>query len=516
MPPAALAALAALALLLPGLAGCAGNAGVGESCARHNDCGDSLQCVRRVCTPRCERAPDCGDGYSCDDDGLCVAAHRQRGDTCASETDCAPGLSCRVRVDGPDRLARKCGDQTDGSPTGAACVADDDCRNGTCALGRCVDLCSVNRDCAAGTSCRELPHPETMYATFDGCLPTKGVVSWTLPLVATPGQPASLPEVRLPVPSDTEHASLVMSTAAPRRAGAVRLLAPGFGAVYQLCPSPLQIDCTAAQERTQHYSNALRHHREPGTSVLALRSSSALKLWPGLYRANVASFHADGSAGPPPTVTAVLRFGTATTLDLHFHFLDLADHPCQGALDGGKLDQATAQTSPSFQKDYLGALRTILKDDAALNLGAITYDDLALPHLGLDSLELRNVGALFALGKGTSGINVFFVRGLSPAGIQAYAPNPGPAMVPGAPKSGIVIGLDTLCYRQWKELARLTAHELARYMGLFPNVDVGGHLDPIIDSDETSRNLMFYSELGGGTSLSAGQREILHASPVLR
>ena len=84
--------------------------------------------------------------------------------------------------------------------------------------------------------------------------------------------------------------------------------------------------------------------------------------------------------------------------------------------------------------------------------------------------------------------------------------------------SGIVIGVDTLCYRSWQDLARLTAHEVARYMGLYDNVEIDPtHTDPIHDNDaqDPSTNLMFYSELGG-YSLSPGQRDILTRSPVLR
>jgi hypothetical protein len=85
--------------------------------------------------------------------------------------------------------------------------------------------------------------------------------------------------------------------------------------------------------------------------------------------------------------------------------------------------------------------------------------------------------------------------------------------------SGVVVGLDTLCYRSWKQLARLTAHEIARYMGLYRNVEQDPlqpvlHTDPISDSDMSSTNLMFYSELGGA-DLSAGQADILSRSAVL-
>jgi hypothetical protein len=50
-------------------------------------------------------------------------------------------------------------------------------------------------------------------------------------------------------------------------------------------------------------------------------------------------------------------------------------------------------------------------------------------------------------------------------------------------------------------------------MGLFPNIDSAGRLDPIEDSDVTSDNLMFFSDQGG-TALTPGQRAILSSSPA--
>ena len=80
----------------------------------------------------------------------------------------------------------------------------------------------------------------------------------------------------------------------------------------------------------------------------------------------------------------------------------------------------------------------------------------------------------------------------------------------------MIVSLDTLCYRSWGEVARLTSHELARYMGLYDNIEIDpSRTDPIQDSDYASTNLMFYSELGG-TDLSPGQRDILKRSGVLR
>lgn len=506
MPLSALSALVVLALTL---IGCAGRAGVGDACDRHSDCGDSLQCVKRVCAVQCERAPDCGDGYSCDDRGFCVVARGQSGDACTSEVDCAPGLSCRIQVESPTRMLRRCTDQTAGAPAGAACAADADCRNGTCALGHCVDLCRATRDCAAGTSCMQVPHVETEHEQFGGCLVSNGVLSWPVP-----SPPPDRPRVVLPVPSGASHASLVLSTAAPRTTGATRVISPLDRVVYQRCPGTLGEQCSEAEQRAQFYANDLRHRHEVGMSVLAIPSTSRGALEPGAYRVDVRSFHVDGSVGPSPALTAVVRLGELLILDLHFHFLDLAEHPCGAAFGTEKLDRLSAQTAAPFRHEYLGTLTSILKNDGKLALGTITYQDIVRPDL--DGLEIASAGALLSLGEHARGINVFFVRNLSPVGIQAFGPNPGPAGLGGTPQSGIIIGLDTLCFRSWEQLARLTAHEIARYMGLYQNVEIGGTLfDGIDDSDGSSSNLMFYSELGG-TALSAGQRDILRRSPVLR
>ena len=83
--------------------------------------------------------------------------------------------------------------------------------------------------------------------------------------------------------------------------------------------------------------------------------------------------------------------------------------------------------------------------------------------------------------------------------------------------------MDTLCYRSWEQIARITAHQLARYMGLYNNVEhtkstLSGMpwRDAIEDSDDSPTNLMYYSEKFGGTNLSPGQRNILTRSGVLR
>ncbi|MDQ3364816.1 MAG: hypothetical protein M3680_05250 [Myxococcota bacterium] len=499
------------------LSGCpGGNADVGEPCESHGACGASLQCLSNVCVPRCQRAPECGDGYGCGTDGLCRLADGQSGDACTSEVDCGPGLSCQINGDavGPSgRLLASCTEQNAARPAGSPCAGDADCRNGTCALGRCVDLCDETRDCGSGTSCMIVPRIEAQGAAFDGCLPAQGSIVWSIPVLAPNA------EILMPVPSGARYASLVLEVDdQAQKVGAVRVTAPSSEVIYTVpCDAnAVTGTCTSAESQRQYYEqNKLRHLPGPGQSVLALPSSPQVPLETGAYRVLASSFRPNGTSGSAiPKVTAVVRIESAVILDLHLYFLDLASHPCAAAFGNARLDAAAAESASFFQSDFLGQLRGIFTR-GGVALGAVTYEDV-LDHPDLDGLDIGDASALLSLGRHAQGINVFFVRTLSPVGLQAFGPSPGPAGLGGTRKSGIVVGIDTLCYRSWQQLARLTAHELARYMGLYHNVELDAQWrDPIADSDDSPSNLMFYSELGG-LELSAGQRDILTRSPVLR
>lgn len=505
------------ALLLISLAGCpGGDAGLGDACTSHSDCSKTLQCVAGACAARCQRAPECGDGYSCDRDGLCHIATGQAGDKCASEVQCAPGMSCQIdgtATDDHGHLLASCTLQQPTRPAGSPCADDRECRNGTCGLGRCIDLCSDTRDCGSGLSCMGIPRVESDGASFEGCLPPRGTVVWTIP-VTTPTSETIL----IPVPDAARSVTVLFEVDdLAQRVGARSIESPAGETLYTKPCDPSV--CTEQIATDQYFAQPLRHVPDYGQSVLALPASPELPLEAGAYRIGVSSFRANGATGSAiPRVTAVVNMDAGVFLDLHFHFLNLGDHPCQAAFGNQKLDASSAAASTYFQGDYLGELRTIIAG-GGLALGVTTFDNIA-DHADLDGLDVVNAGSLLALGTHDTGIDVFFVRTLSPAGLQAFGPNPGPAGLAGTKQSGIVIGVDTLCYRSWGQLARLTAHELARYMGLYHNVEleVAQHptwRDPIGDSDDSSNNLMFFSERGG-VALSAGQREILTRSAVLR
>ncbi len=508
-----------ICLLALGLSGCPGGDGaLGDQCARHSDCHGDLQCVSSVCVARCQRAPECGDGYACDESGLCQHATGESGDSCKSEVDCVAGLSCRLQdvLDDNGAVISNCAAETSGRPAAEVCKDDSDCRNGTCALGHCIDLCTNTRDCGFGTSCTNIPRVEASGRMFGGCLQSRGALSWEIPIQSPSSQ------VQLPIPATARSVSVYFSVEdQSQKVGATMVTAPsGFPVII----SP-----------QSYYMNPVRHRPELGQSVLAMPSSPMHPLQAGVYSLVVGSSRSVPDESDPdasvdvvgtaiPTMTAVVKLDSSPLLDLHFHFLNFAEHPCADAF-GGTLDAATAKEASFFQDDYLSALKDIFAR-GGVTLNRMSYDDI-LDHPDLDALDVSKVGSLLSLGKDPVGINVFFVRTLSPIGLQAYAPNPGPAGLGGTRQSGIVIGLDTLCYRGWSQLARLTAHELARYMGLYKNIENDPsnpatlYYDPIVEGDELGAgtdflsNLMFYSERGG-TDISPNQREILSRSAVLR
>ena len=264
----------------------------------------------------------------------------------------------------------------------------------------------------------------------------------------------------------------------------------------------------------------VRHRPEYGQSVLAMPATPTAPLQAGVYNLRVSSLRSTGLPGTAiPSMTAVIKLDANAVLDLHFYFLDLSEHPCRQAFASG-LDAESAQTADFFQTTFISQLRTLFAK-GGIGLGSLTYTDLR-DHPDLDGLDVSNATSLLALGQYSTGINVFFVRTLSPVGLQAVGPNPGPAGLARTRQSGVVIGLDTLCYRTWTQLARITARELSRYMGLYANVEsdaadpqLSSHDDPIPDSDESSSNLMYNSELAG-SELSDGQRFVLTRSPALR
>ena len=123
-------AFARLALAAP--AAC-GDAQLGESCAERSDCDEDLQCLERVCAPRCQNHIDCGDGYRCE------RRRRVRAGPVADRRSVRGARSTAARAR-PARCDRATGTATATWPAparcrrpavtiGAAARADDECQS---------------------------------------------------------------------------------------------------------------------------------------------------------------------------------------------------------------------------------------------------------------------------------------------------------------------------------------------------------------------------------------------------
>ena len=490
-------------LILIGVAACSGaDRGEGEPCSSSGECGADLQCLEGVCRPDCENHIDCGDGYRCEEGGQCVLVESLVGDPCGREIDCGPGQTCALEEsdrDGDGFLAGTCQPQGDGEPIASACEVDGDCQSELCSLGLCSQLCGQANDCPPGLTCAVVPRLlEGSAPRFSSCLPSSGVVVDEIPLSESPAT------LRIPVPSTAQSFTLITEVDDDAQlVGVTRLVAPDGRVLYVL---PETVD--------DFYDNPIRYQASFGVSTMLVSNTPDVDLQVGVYQAEVGSILELGGPGTSvPRAAVQYKLDNGATLDLHFVFLDLGDHPCARYFEQGELDAAVANSSAQFQS-FVGEIDSIMRP-AGIRLGDVTYRNI-LGRGDLDSIRRERLGDLLELATEPTGISVFLVRSMEPVGIMSLVGGqPGPPRTPGTRASGIAVSMDTLCYRDWHVLARITAHSLARQMGLYYNRAPDGASDTISDSGESSDNLMFFTDFGG-LQLSEGQKSVLRRYPGLQ
>ena len=490
--------MAVASMLVLGCGG--GGASVGEDCATLADCASGLQCLDHTCRPGCLANIDCGDGRICEDH-VCRLVESAIGDACASEWACGPAQTCRLPPTFVANVGTCQADPGAGAVVGEACMADTDCRVGACALGRCTELCTDSSECLRGFLCTGIPRvsPDASAAlgSFRGCLPSRANLVFDIPLRAVTNQTVVVPVVD----SATSMVLVATSEDATDEVGVTRVVDPENRVVFTNDPA-------------QYFTAPLRHRPQLGVAVLQIPSTTAVVLEAGVYTFDVVGPGPGRGALDGHRLRIIEKLGRGATLDLHFHFADLADHPCLP--DEAVLDANAAASDPAFQTEFLGGLRAIF-GPANIALGSVTYEPTDAP-VELAGLPTERSGELFATSKHPDGISVFLVRTLSPAGLEAWVGGTPGAPLPGTGASGIAISMAALCHDpSWEHLARVTAHALSRHLGLYRNrePDPETALDPLVDSPTSEDNLMYWGE-NGGTALSFEQREILRQSPVLR
>ncbi len=489
------------ALIGLALGACGAGGGAGALCSEHSDCSSAYQCLSGTCVSRCESTPECGDGYQCSSDGTCEAVISQLGDPCQSEWDCGTGQSCKLINTSASEgtlLSASCQPQGPGLNVGGQCQQDDECFSSICSLGRCSQLCRADSDCPAQTGCTTIPKAVNgSSALFKGCLQNSGVLSLEFPINS------SSQRLQIPVPESAQSFAVVTTVDDTQHFVGVRHVVAPSGALL------FQGEFSFEEQST----SKIRHILHKQVNTLLVPNRDTLELETGFYQVSVAASLANAEGTAIPKATVFYKMDSRRILDLHFYFLNLQDHPCKKQIGSKTLSAQNAINSNPFQEKYLKSLKAILRN-GDLQIGQVTYTDI--DRADLDGIVPGKLGSLFERSTNPSGIAIFLVRSLSPDGVLAQSGGtPGPPRSPGTPSSGVAISMDTLCYRSWESLARITGHSVAGQMGLWNNRDPQGILDPISDSGTSPENLMFFGEFGG-TELSEGQKKILGLYPGLR
>jgi len=497
IPRSVIAVAIAVIAAVPGA--CGGDVGgdLGSPCEDHGDCQSNTQCLASVCTGLCESDGDCGGGYACTERGRCEASGAAAGVPCRREADCGPGLACGLQAtdsDADGRLDGACTVELPGRPLGDTCADDRDCRSGLCALARCTVVCADDGDCAANHACVDVPSVGSQGALYQSCLPAEGraTVSWSL------DGPSGA--VVIPVPSHAVSLALTSAVADPAQVvGPTSVRAPNGDVLYD-------------RDRPTA-GNALRFEPSRGASTLLLPNTPALRLRTGLYRVDVASAVRGGPGTAAPTVRVDYLLGRGgSRLDLNVHVVSLESHPCADQL--GFASAAEAAAAEALRDQFLPEVERIFAA-ADIELGSVQFIELDVAA-ELAVLDATEIDDLLVAGGSDDAVDLFLVRGIRPAGLQAVGGGTRRApRLANAPVSGVALSAETLCYRSWTETARVAAHAIARQLGLFRSIEPDGTEDLIGDSEADSNNLLYFGEYGG-IELSAGQASVLRANPVLQ
>ena len=327
--------------------------------------------------------------------GCVTLATGEVGDACASEVDCArravlPDRRHRRAMRSSHLVATCTAQNTVGArPAGSPCDADGDCRNGTCALGHCVDLCAqharLRRRARVARSSRASPPTAARSGrrAVPGCLPVAAAfLSWTIPsrrpsrgsVAAGPATPHARSRCCSP-------STIRTSWSAPRS-----LTSPTGQTLVREAVHADRRRCAPTQDTQldQYYSptNLVRHL--PAARAVGARDAVELERHPAARR-----LRDDGRARS--AATAARRLGDPARHRGHQARHQRRSSICTSTSSISTtirasersatpaLNAPTAQTAPFFQNDYLGELRGDLRAGGHRGRSARRYDDVVGP-----------------------------------------------------------------------------------------------------------------------------------------
>lgn len=448
-----------------------------------------------VCAPRCGGPADCPEGTICsraryrDDDG-----HTRR-----FELVCLPSAAA-------------------GRPPASPCAVPTeatDCESRSCHQGQCVVACADDGDCLPGQRCREVVedgHPARLcwypdaLAVIDLGVHDLDDGGVTPPL--TFALPPSADGVGI-LALDASGGSLPLAF--------VTLRDPDGRALFDLD------DALAWRDPPVRWLPIETH----GAAAMLVPNSTPDRVPFGAGRWTVRGGLLPGAPGGRVHLSATAAQARPGTLALNIHLAP-----------GLGVDASTAPTDPRLQ----GVLETVdaIYQPRGLRVAAERYlDDVPPQHAVIDSTEGPESEAADLLRRSVGGgLDVFLVRS-----IGGDAPTlglaggvPGPFGEPGTSHSGVLVSYDTAVVGDGTLIAaQLMAHEIGHYLGLFhtqegappcegdarpPACAPFGGQDPLADTSESPRNLMFWAlqtfEDGSvNDELTEGQGFVLLRNPLV-
>jgi hypothetical protein len=187
----------------------------------------------------------------------------------------------------------------------------------------------------------------------------------------------------------------------------------------------------------------------------------------------------------------------------------------------GGLTADTAPTSPLIM-GALDHLRTIY-EQANIHVGDVAYYDIDPMFETISGIDGSgdDLERMFELtnGKG-AGLHYFIVQrfeagalpGANVAGVSGGLPGPGLSL--GSPNSGVAVALAPVMDDP-SVLAHVMAHEGGHWLGLFHTAEIIGTEDQMPDtpSGQASNTFLMYPTVGGGTSISTNQANVMRQHP---
>lgn len=472
------------------------------------------------CLDACEADEDCRYGYACQDfQGASVCLEGERDDSpnpdgAALGAECVANLNCR----GGTCIREREGAGGAVSYPGGYCArldcsADDDCTDGVCVSRArstaCMASCTSDDDCREGYDCRETADGERSYCD--------STVEPVAPDTTESGGGDSPFEI-------TCQSSKSYSFEVPM--GAVGFyVAPFTRANERVVPRTLTRPDGTTLDLGRDYDFLMINHELIGSlSPLLFPASDRNEFrdafGPGTYTLEVQSNASE------VCFYAIPQTARGTRLALNIYFV---------GVDG--VDAASASGNRSIQR-MVGTMQRIYSD-MGVSVEVADYIDASSTVTENYRIirDFYDVYDLVATSKAPSGganaalsVNIFLIEGFNvseaPGLLGVSAGLPGMAGVHGNSAAGLVFSAQSLGEDD-STLGQTMAHEVGHFLGLRHTTEHDGTPDPITDTPtcvtpklgwvcSDAGNFMFPFSLGSGQDgTSDGQAFVVRRNPLI-